>query len=107
MLFQNAYNVNLLLAGLDKSSVPKLFYMDYLGALVEVPFAIHGYGSYISLSILDRKYRPDMGRDDAIQLVRDCIAEIQKRFVYNLSSFKMKIIDADGMASLPDVKIGA
>jgi 20S proteasome subunit beta 4 len=28
--------------------------MDYLGTMVEVPFAAHGYGAYFALSTLDR-----------------------------------------------------
>jgi 20S proteasome alpha/beta subunit len=54
--------VNLLIGGCDKADKgeaggPHLYYMDYLAAMVEVPFAIHGYGSFFALSILDRFYR--------------------------------------------------
>ena len=38
----------------DLGGVPKLFWIDYLGTMVEVPFAAHGYGSYFALSLLDR-----------------------------------------------------
>ena len=49
------YSVNLLLGGYDTSAYqPNLYWMDYLGTLVEVPFAAHGYGSYFALSLLDR-----------------------------------------------------
>jgi 20S proteasome alpha/beta subunit len=55
--------VNLLIGGYDKADKgdaggPSLYYMDYLAAMVEVPFAIHGYGSFFALSIMDRFYRP-------------------------------------------------
>ena len=55
---QDAYQVNMLLGGCDKTEGGVLFFMDYLSALVEVPFAAHGYGSFFSLSIMDRYYDP-------------------------------------------------
>lgn len=60
------YSVNLLVGGFDTSKAaivegqeelggtPKLYWVDYLGTMVEVPFAAHGYGSYFALSLLDR-----------------------------------------------------
>ena len=100
-----AFNVNLLLGGMNKSNEPKLFFMDHLGSLVQVPFAIHGYGSYMTLSILDRKYDPAMTKEEGLKLLQECIREIQMRFVYNLSTFKVKIIDAEGITSLADIHI--
>lgn len=56
--FQTPYHVNLLLAGYDEADGPGLYYMDYLSALAKAPFAAHGYGAFLTLSILDRYYRP-------------------------------------------------
>lgn len=55
---QTPYHVNLLLAGYDDADGPGLFYMDYLSSLAKAPFAAHGYGAFLTLSILDRYYRP-------------------------------------------------
>lgn len=55
---QTPYHVNLLLAGYDDADGPSLFYMDYLSSLAKTPFAAHGYGAFLTLSILDRHYRP-------------------------------------------------
>uniref|UniRef100_A0A8C0F7L1 Proteasome 20S subunit beta 2 n=1 Tax=Bubo bubo TaxID=30461 RepID=A0A8C0F7L1_BUBBB len=52
------YHVNLLLAGYDDHEGPALYYMDYLAALAKAPFAAHGYGAFLTLSILDRYYKP-------------------------------------------------
>lgn len=52
------YHVNLLLAGYDEHEGPALYYMDYLAALAKAPFAAHGYGAFLTLSILDRYYTP-------------------------------------------------
>lgn len=62
---RSPYAVNLLLAGFDTSAaaveeradtggVPKLYWCDYLGTLVELPFAAHGYANYFVLGLLDR-----------------------------------------------------
>ena len=49
--------VNLLMAGCDADKGPALFYMDYLASVVELPFAVHGYGSFFTLSIFDKHYK--------------------------------------------------
>ena len=54
---QTPYMVNMLMGGYDDETGPELYYMDYLSALVKVPFGIHGYGSFFSLSVMDRYYR--------------------------------------------------
>lgn len=63
---RHPYAVNLLVGGFDTSvaaveegreelgGAPKLYWIDYLGTMAEVPFAAHGYGSYFALSLLDR-----------------------------------------------------
>ena len=50
--------VNLLMAGYDEEEGPELYYLDYLASMVKVPFAAHGYGSFFSLSVMDRYYKP-------------------------------------------------
>lgn len=60
LCLQTPYHVNLLLAGYDDNDGPSLYYMDYLAALAKAPFAAHGYGALLTLSILDRYYKPGM-----------------------------------------------
>ncbi|XP_034455622.1 proteasome subunit beta type-2 isoform X2 [Hippoglossus hippoglossus] len=57
------YHVNLLLAGYDDTDGPGLYYMDYLSSLAKAPFAAHGYGAFLTLSILDRHYKPGQSRE--------------------------------------------
>lgn len=75
-LFAQPYFVNLLLGGYDEEKGGQLYYMDYLAAGVSVPFAAHGYGSYFVLSLLDRWHRADLNEQDAIALLRKCMAEV-------------------------------
>ena len=63
LCIQTPYHVNLLLAGYDDTDGPGLYYMDYLSSLAKAPFAAHGYGAFLTLSILDRHYRPGQHRE--------------------------------------------
>ncbi|XP_064487190.1 proteasome subunit beta type-2-like [Ornithodoros turicata] len=99
------YMVNLLLAGYDKATGPELYYMDYLAAMAKVPHGAHGYGSFFTMSVMDRYYREDMTVDEAYDLLKKCIAEIQKRFLVNLPAFKVQLVDKDGIKNLKDISI--
>lgn len=54
---QTPYFVNILMGGYDKENGPELYFMDYLASSMKVPFAAHGYGGYLSLSIMDRYHK--------------------------------------------------
>lgn len=68
--------VNMLIAGFDDASGPALYFMDWLASLQKVPFGAHGYGSFFSLSIMDRYYKPDLSRAEARELLQKCIDEV-------------------------------
>uniref|UniRef100_A0A2K6GGZ7 Proteasome subunit beta n=1 Tax=Propithecus coquereli TaxID=379532 RepID=A0A2K6GGZ7_PROCO len=87
------YHVNLLLAGYDEHEGPALYYMDYLAALAKAPFAAHGYGAFLTLSILDRYYTP--GKREQWQS--------PKRFILNLPTFSVRIIDKNGIHDLDNI----
>lgn len=99
------YHVNLLLAGFDAQTGPELYYMDYLAAMTKIPFALHGYGGFFSTSILDHVYRADMALEEGTELLRKCVAEIQKRLIVNLPCFKVMSIDKDGIKPQPDMTV--
>ncbi|GCB79593.1 hypothetical protein scyTo_0016982 [Scyliorhinus torazame] len=99
------YHVNMLLAGCDEHEGPALYYMDYLAALAKAPFAAHGYGAFLTLSILDRYYKPDITREEAVELLKKCLQEIQKRFILNLPSFTVRIIDNNGVHDMEQISV--
>uniref|UniRef100_A0A3Q3KWN5 Proteasome subunit beta n=1 Tax=Mastacembelus armatus TaxID=205130 RepID=A0A3Q3KWN5_9TELE len=103
------YHVNLLLAGYDDTDGPGLFYMDYLSSLAKAPFAAHGYGAFLTLSILDRYYRPGQCREmpRAVDLLKKCFEELKKRFILNLPSFNVRLIDKEGIHDLEKITLGA
>merc|ERR1711916_36840 len=93
--------VNMLLAGVDgEGAAPQLYSLDYLGAMITDSFAVHGYGSYFCLSILDQFYKDGLTEDEAVSLVDNCVQELAKRFVLNLQDFKLKVVDANGVREL-------
>ncbi|CAH3161712.1 unnamed protein product [Porites lobata] len=93
----SAYMVNMLIAGYDEANGPELYFMDWLASLQKVPFAAHGYGSFFSLSIMDRYYRPGLTREEARELLQKCIEEVQRRFLVRLPDFFIRIVDKDGV----------
>ncbi|XP_035201583.1 proteasome subunit beta type-2 [Oxyura jamaicensis] len=97
------YHVNLLLAGYDDDEGPALYYMDYLAALAKAPFAAHGYGAFLTLSILDRYYKPSITREEAVELLKKCLEELKKRFILNLTSFNARFIDKDGIHEVDNI----
>ncbi|KAG1835468.1 nucleophile aminohydrolase [Suillus variegatus] len=95
---RNPYSVNLLLGGYDTSShTPNLYWIDYLGTVVEVPFAAHGYGSYFALSLLDRYHDPEASLEEGLANLKRCIDEVAKRLVVNPGKYKVKVVDKDGI----------
>ncbi|XP_065062363.1 proteasome subunit beta type-2-like [Rhopilema esculentum] len=96
------YTVNLLLAGYDDQDGPSLYHMDYLGALAKAPFAAHGYGSFFSMSTMDRYYKTGLNKDEALVLLQKVVDEVQKRFMISMPSFMVRCIDKDGIHRLDD-----
>ena len=91
--------VNLIMGGFDPSSKKvSLYYMDYLGALADVFYTAHGYGSLFVLSILDRFYRPDMTKEEVEELLKKCITVVQERLAINLPSFSYYFVDETGFS---------
>lgn len=98
------YQVNSLIAGFEDVAGPQLYYLDYLGALMPVKFGAHGYGSFFSLSVFDRFYKPGLSREDAYKLMTMAVEEVKTRFIVNMHGFKVRIVDKDGIHDLPDIK---
>lgn len=88
--------VNILLAGYDKETGPSLYYIDYIATLHKVDKASFGYGSYFSLSMMDRHFHSGMSVEEAVDLVDKCILEIRSRLVVAPPNFVIKIVDKDG-----------
>jgi len=98
------YQVNFLLAGFSERTGPELYWMDYLASMVKVPYATHGYGGMFSIGIMDRYYRADLTREEAYDVLKKCVAEIQQRLIINLPNFQVKVLDKDGIHMMDVIK---
>ena len=79
---RHPYQVNMLLGGYDApSKSPELYWVDYLGTLVPVPFAA----------------QPDMSLDEALALLKRCINELRTRLVVDVGSFTVRVVDENGV----------
>uniref|UniRef100_A0A1B6HWR0 Proteasome subunit beta n=1 Tax=Homalodisca liturata TaxID=320908 RepID=A0A1B6HWR0_9HEMI len=98
------YQVNMLMGGYDNEAGPVLYFIDYLAALVKIPYYAYGYGGYVSLSVIDRYYgKGDMTPEEGYELLKKCVVEIQKRLVINLPNFQVQMISKDGIVELPNI----
>ncbi|KAL0233730.1 hypothetical protein PCE1_002237 [Barthelona sp. PCE] len=89
-------SVNCLIAGIDKEK-PSLYWIDYLGTLVKLEKAAHGYASKFCSSVLDRRCHENLTLDEGLTIVRECIQVLETRFLVNAPNFICKIITKDGI----------
>ncbi|GCB70273.1 hypothetical protein scyTo_0010736 [Scyliorhinus torazame] len=75
----------------------------YLPALAKALFTAHGYGAFLTHSILDRYYKPELTREEAVELLKKCLQEYQKQFILNLPSFTVQVIDNNGVHDMEQI----
>lgn len=109
-LRRGPYMVNCILGGFDTDG-PKLYWIDYLGTLVETEKAAHGYAEYFVYSVMDTLNKAvcswviqDMTIEEGIRLVNYCIHEIQTRFMASQPSFVVKLITKDGIKIITPIE---
>ncbi|CCK70619.1 proteasome core particle subunit beta 4 KNAG_0E03620 [Huiozyma naganishii CBS 8797] len=99
------YQVNVLLGGASAqgsgttASTPHLYQIDYLGTLVELPYAAHGYAAFYTFSLLDRHYREGMTREEGWELLQLCVDELKRRIPMDFKGITVKTVSADGVVS--------
>jgi 20S proteasome subunit beta 4 len=103
-LRSHPYQANLLLAGYDEGEGASLYFIDYLASLQKLPFACHGYAGHFLLGLLDRVYKPDMTEEEALEVIQQCIHQLQTRLVLSQNKFTIKIVDRNGIRILNDGK---
>ncbi|KAG5919706.1 putative proteasome subunit beta type-4 [Claviceps capensis] len=95
------YNVNLLMGGVDPiTGKPHLYWLDYLAALADVPYAAHGYAQYYCLSILDKHHHPDITLGQGMKLLTLCVDELKRRLPIDFKGMVVKAIKADGIIDI-------
>ena len=59
------------------TSLPHLYWIDYLGTKASIPYAAHGFGMYVALSTMDKWWFEGMGKEKGVELLKKCINEVQ------------------------------
>ncbi|CAH2102992.1 unnamed protein product [Euphydryas editha] len=93
--------MNMLIAGYDDDHGSQLYTMDFLASCVKVPYAAHGLGGLLSISILDYYYKPTLSEVQAYEVIKLCVREIQKRLFITLPNFLVKSVSKNGVKLLP------
>jgi 20S proteasome subunit beta 4 len=103
-LREQPYECNAIIGGVDlptqnspEEEKPKLYYLDYLGTLVQCNYTAHGYCGMLLYGLWDSQWKPDMSFDDGLQMLRDSIAQLQKRFLVQNPNFIVKKITKNGV----------
>ena len=92
---RSPYAVNLLRGGLDTAPAagaatgeappPHLYGFDYLRTKATVPYAAHGLGQYVCLSTMDKWWKPEIDREEGVEVLKKCLNEVEKRmFTFRL-----------------------
>lgn len=100
---QGPYNCNLLIAGYDEGSGASLYYLDYLATMHKMNVAGNGYGAYFVLSMFDKLWHPDLTQDEALDMMKKGIEEVQRRLVVAPPSYVIKIVDKDGIREVAQI----
>mmetsp|Transcript_24036 Transcript_24036/g.81168 ORF Transcript_24036/g.81168 Transcript_24036/m.81168 type:complete len:194 (+) Transcript_24036:99-680(+) len=93
---KGSYQTDLLIGGVDADG-PKLYFMDYMGSSESVNKAAHGYGAMFTFGLMDRYWKPDMELEEAKDIIRKCIKELEVRFVVDLGKYICKVVTKDGI----------
>lgn len=94
-LRKGPYNADMMIAGVDNGK-PGLYFMDYLASMEKCNKCAHGYGAMFTLGLMDRYWKKDLELEEAKDIIRKCIAELEKRFIVQLGKYKCKVVDKDG-----------
>jgi len=102
---KNPYQVNILQAGFDDKKGPCIYYIDYLGCMQKLNTAAQGYCGYFLYSLFDRHWKKGMNVEEALNLVEMCMEQLGKRFLINMKTFVVKIVDKNGIRQIDIAKI--
>ena len=100
------FQVNVLIGGCDinkETPETSLYWIDYLGTNVELPYAAHGYAAFYALSLLDRHYKPDLNEEEGIKLLQLCNKELSTRMPIDFKGLRVKVINSQGVKEYDDL----
>ena len=95
-LRKQPYHVSSIVAGVDRKG-PQIYWLDYMGTMSEVPYGAHGYAAYFVSSVLSNAWKPNLTREQAVDIVKMAIHELRTRFMIAQDNFIVKLVDANGI----------
>lgn len=54
-------------------------------------------------SIFDRYWHPNITQEEAYDVLKKCVLEIQKRLIVNLKNFNVAVVDSSGVRQLDQI----
>ncbi len=90
------YSVNCLLAGFEGDE-PRLYWIDYLGSVIETSKAAHGYAEYLTSSVMDTLQSSELTEEQGLKIIDRCLNSMKDRFVISQSSFSIKVVRKEGV----------
>mmetsp|Transcript_19230 Transcript_19230/g.59322 ORF Transcript_19230/g.59322 Transcript_19230/m.59322 type:complete len:289 (-) Transcript_19230:68-934(-) len=73
-----------------------LAWLDETGAVLDLDYAAHGLGSSLVLGLLDRSYRKDLSRKEALELLHRCLDQLHDRYAASTSAgFLVKVLSRE------------
>ncbi|MEM5812913.1 MAG: archaeal proteasome endopeptidase complex subunit beta [Candidatus Aenigmatarchaeota archaeon] len=91
------YLVGLIVGGYD-STGPKIYGIDAIGGITEDKYIASGSGSPLVYGILEKEYRDDMSKEEAIKLAIEAIKAARERDVFSGGKrIDVAIITKDGI----------
>jgi len=91
---------DLLVAGF-KDGKSFLGNVDYIGTAFEDDFLATGFGSYLAIPILRKKWHPDMEEGEARALLEECLRVLFYRDCRALNKIRIAKATAEGTAISP------
>jgi len=95
-LRSNPSAVQGIVAGRSADNTLRLFGVDRYGALHEDNFVVTGYGLYFLFGIYDMEYRREMGEEEGMKLIQDCLKVLRERLVLDTEKWKVDVIGPEG-----------
>jgi 20S proteasome subunit beta 4 len=99
------HQVDLLAAGWDEKNGPQMFFLDAYASMGEVKRAAHGYGGFFTLGLLDKYWKPGLTEGECLDIIHKCIMEAKTRFTMAKQKYTIKVVDKDGIRTLPSAEI--
>lgn len=78
------------------SGQPQLHWIDRAGSCCELPYACQGPASAMVLAFLDEGWHEGMELDEALDLLKRCIAQLAGRYAMSPQGWRVNLVDGKG-----------